>query len=65
MKANVGSSILKDSFEAGVEIVRNSTKGLKIPKVGFLFTSTKYEQVEVLKGIKSVEPNLKVIGCTS
>lgn len=65
MKANVGSSILKDSFEAGVEVVKNSTKGIKLPKIGFLFTSTKYNQVEVLKGIKSVEPELKVLGCTS
>jgi len=61
----VGSSILENSFEAGVETAKNATKGLKQPKVGFLFTSIKYNQDEVLKGIKSVNPNIKVLGCTS
>ena len=65
MKAMVGSSILKDSFEAGVETAKNATKGLKQPKVGLLFTSVKYDQNEVLKGIKSVNPELRVLGCTS
>jgi len=41
MNEMVGSSILSNSFEAGVETARNSTKGLKNPKIGFLFTSTK------------------------
>lgn len=65
MKAMVGSSILKDSFEAGAETARNSIKGLKNPKVGLLFTSIKYNQEELVKGIKSISPELKVIGCTS
>ncbi len=65
MKAMVGSSILKDSFEAGVETAKNATKGLKQPKVGLLFTSVKYDQNEVLKGIRSVNPDLRVLGCTS
>ena len=65
MNAMVGSSILSNSFEAGVETARNSTKGLKNPKIGFLFTSTKYNQDELLKGIKSVCPELKIVGCTS
>lgn len=65
MKAMVGSSILSNSYEAGVDTAKNSTKGLKAPKLGFLFTSIKYDQDEVIKGIKSVYPDLKVIGCTS
>lgn len=65
MKALVGSSILDNSFDAGVEVAKNSTKGLKTPTLGFLFTSELYNPEEVIKGIKSVNPALKVIGCTS
>lgn len=61
----VGSSILGNSFDAGVETARNSLKGIKAPKLGLLFTSIKYDQDEVIKGIKSVNSDIKVIGCTS
>ena len=65
MKARVGSSILANSYEAGVETAKNAMKGIKNPKLGLLFTSIKYNQDEVIKGIKSVNKNIKVIGCTS
>lgn len=65
MKANVGSTILTNSFAAGADVVKNSMKGIKIPKIGFLFSSIKYNHDELLKGVKSVAPDLKVIGCTS
>ena len=61
----VGSSILANSFEAGVETAKNAMKGIKNPKIGLLFTSVKYDQDEVIKGIKSVNSDVKVIGCTS
>ena len=65
MKAMVGSSILENAYDAGVETAKLSLKGLKTPAVGLLFCSEKYKHEELLKGIKSVAPNLKVIGCTS
>lgn len=65
MKAMVGSSILRDSFEAGEETARNSIKGLKNPKIGLLFSSIRHNQNELIKGIKSVSPEMKIIGCTS
>ena len=65
MKAMVGSSILANSYEAGVETAKNAMKGIKKPKLGLLFTSIKYDQDEVIKGIKSVNNDVKVIGCTS
>ncbi len=65
MKACVGSTILSNSFDAGADIVKNSTKGLKIPKLGLVFSSEKYNQDEFLKGVNSVETEMKVIGCTS
>lgn len=61
----VGTSILKNSYEAGVETANTSLKGIKNPKIGFLFTSVKYNQKEVIKGIKSVNQDMKIIGCTS
>ena len=65
MKAVVSSSILRDSREAGIETATKALKGIKHPKLGLLFTSIKYNQKEVLDGIKSVNSELKVIGCTS
>ena len=65
MKAMVGSSILNNSFAAGAETAKNSIKGLKSPKIGFLFSSIKHNQGELIKGIKSVLPEIKIIGCTS
>ena len=65
MRTMVGSSILENSFDAGVDVAKNSTKGLKTPTLGFLFVSELYNPEEVIKGIKSVNPALKVVGCTS
>lgn len=65
MKAMVGSSILANSFEAGAETAKGALKGIKNPKLGLLFTSVKYDQNEVLKGIKSINSDIKVLGCTS
>ncbi len=65
MKAMVGSTILSSSYDAGIELAKNSTKGLRNPKIGFLFGSTKYTQAELLRGVKSFNPDIKIIGCTS
>ncbi len=65
MKAMVGSTIQSSSYDAGIELAKNSTKGLRSPKIGFLFGSTKYTQAELLRGVKSFNPDLKIIGCTS
>lgn len=65
MRTMVGSSILKDSFAAGEEVARNSVKGLKTPKLGLLFSSIRHNQEDLVNGIKSICPEIKVIGCTS
>ena len=44
----VGSSILANSFDAGVETAKNAMKGIKKPKIGLLFTSIKHNQDEVM-----------------
>ena len=40
--------ILNTSFEAGAEVAQLSSKGLKTPKIGFLFSSVKYNQEEFI-----------------
>ena len=65
MKAVVGSSILPNSYDAGIETAKTALRGIRNPKIGFLFTSAKYNQKEFLKGIKSINSDLKIIGCTS
>lgn len=65
MKAIVGSTIQSSSYDAGIEVAKNATKSLKNPKIGFLFSSSNYNQTELLRGVKSFNPEIKVIGCTS
>ena len=65
MKSNVGYSTLESAFEAGKETATNALKGIKDSKIGMLFTSVDYDQVEVMKGVKSVVGDMPVVGCTS
>ena len=64
MKTKVGYSKLTDAYEAGVETATNATKGIT-PKIGLLFNSVGYEQKKLIEGIKSIMPDIDVIGCTS
>lgn len=65
LKSNVGYSTLESALEAGKEIAKKAKVGLKNPKIGMLFTSVDYNQKEVIDGVKSIIPNLPVVGCTS
>ncbi len=64
LKAKVGYSKIADAYEAGVETAKNSTEGIQA-KIGLLFNSVGYDQKKFMEGIKSVLPNVDVIGCTS
>ena len=64
LKSNVGYSINPDSFTAGVETAKQTSKELKNAKIGLLFTSVKNDTREVIKGIRSVT-DAPIIGCTS
>ena len=64
LKTSVGYSNIADAYEAGVETAKKATEGLN-PKVGLLFNSVGYEQKELIKGVKSVMPDVDVVGCTS
>lgn len=64
LKTSVGYSKLNDAYEAGIETAKNATLGLKA-KVGLLFNSVGYDQKRLMDGVKSIMPNIDVIGCTS
>lgn len=64
LKTNVGHSIKDNSFESGVEAASKAIKKLTNPKLGVVFSSVMYDQVELSKGIKSIV-DIPIIGATS
>lgn len=64
LKSKVGYSNIVDAYEAGVQTAKMATEELNA-KVGLLFNSVGYDQKKLMEGIKSVMPNVDVIGCTS
>lgn len=64
LKTKVGYSKIEDAKEAGIEVAKKSTEGINA-KVGLLFNSVGYDQKKFLEGVKSVMPNIDVVGCTS
>ena len=64
LKTKVGYSKIADAYEAGVETAKNATEEMSA-KVGLLFNSVGYDQKKLMEGIKSVIPDIDVIGCTS
>ena len=64
LKTKVGYSKIADAYEAGVETAKNATEEINA-KVGLLFNSVGYDQKKLIEGIKSVMPDIDVVGCTS
>ena len=64
LKSKVGYSNKTDAYEAGIETATMATEKLK-PKIGLLFNSVGYNQEKLIAGIKSIIPEMDVIGCTS
>lgn len=65
LKSKVGHSIDANSFESGKQTATKAIETLNNPKIGLLYSSVKYNQAEVIKGVKEVIGDLPVIGCTS
>lgn len=61
MKMNVGYSTNVDAFTSGVETAKMAGSA----KLGLFFTSCVQNQEELVKGVKSVAKDTKIIGCTS
>ena len=64
LKAKVGYSKIEDAYEAGVEAAKKVAEEGK-PKIALLFNSVGYDQKKLLEGVKSILPEVDVIGCTS
>lgn len=64
LKASVGQSINKDGFSAGRETASIINEELYSPVINFLYTSSKNNVREVLKGVRSTITT-PIIGCTS
>ena len=64
LRSKVGYSVNPDSFMAGIEASKESTKDFSNVKLNFLFTSVKNNIKQVIKGIQSTT-TAPIIGCTS
>lgn len=62
-KTKVGYSVNADSFKSGSETASMAIDASS--KVGFLFTSVVQNQKEIIKGVKSINADIPIIGCTS
>ena len=65
MKANVTWSTDEDSKIAGKACAKKAVLDLVQTKVAFVFSSVKYNQNDLLNGIKEVIGTAPIIGCTS
>ncbi|MCL2323691.1 MAG: FIST C-terminal domain-containing protein [Oscillospiraceae bacterium] len=63
--ANVGSSILVNSYDAGMEAAKLAMDNLNEIKMAFMYTSCEHDQEEVLKGASEVLKDVPIIGNTS
>ncbi|HOB26178.1 MAG TPA: FIST N-terminal domain-containing protein [Bacilli bacterium] len=64
LKSKIGYSILENAYDAGVETAKMATSDIE-GKIGFLYSSVVYDQEKLIQGIKSVSPDLKIVGCTT
>src|SRR3989338_9580354 len=66
IQTGVGSSKQLDSFLAGKEAAQKALQkmGSKETDLVFVFASVKFDQTQVLKGIRSVTGNATLLGCS-
>lgn len=65
LKANVGSSTLKDAVLAGKEAAREAKAGLSDLKVAFVYASCTYDMEALISGVASELSQVPIIGNTS
>lgn len=63
-KAGVGFSEQADAKEAGKEACRSAMKEVKDPELLVVFSSVKYDQEEILGGIREFSNDTPLIGCS-
>jgi hypothetical protein len=65
IKAGIGISDKPNAFEAGIEAASQAIEEAGSPKVLLVFSSTKYDQQQLIKGINNTAKGVPVIGCSS
>lgn len=65
MKANVAWSTDENAYLAGKACAKKAVLDLIQTKVAFIFSSVKYDQKNLLDGVKEVLGSAPIIGCTS
>ncbi|MCK4327121.1 MAG: FIST C-terminal domain-containing protein [Candidatus Diapherotrites archaeon] len=63
MKAGVGISKNKNSFKAGEEAAKQAVKGSGKPNFVVVFSTERFQQKQLLSGIRSVTSSAKLAGC--
>ncbi|MCK5332388.1 FIST C-terminal domain-containing protein [Candidatus Parcubacteria bacterium] len=64
-KTKVGSSSNLDPSQAGKDACLQAIEGLKNPKLLIVFSSSGYDQQEMLSAIREVSGDIPLIGCSS
>jgi len=67
IKVGVGSSKEMESFAAGALASADALDklGSSDPDIAFCFASSRFEHFQLIRGIKSVIPNTRLVGCTT
>jgi hypothetical protein len=67
INVGVGKSKELDSFAAGSLAAHNAMDklGAKDPGIAFCFASSRFDHAKLIQGIKSVIPNVPLIGCST
>lgn len=65
-RAAVGRSLLDESIDAGREAAQQALAALegRTPKLALVFASADHEQSELIAGVRSVVPAVKLAGCS-
>lgn len=65
MKSNIGSSILADAKQAGIQAATAAKAGLSDVKIAFVYCSCAYDVSAVMAGVAEVLPGVPALGNTS
>ena len=64
INVGVGQSKNENSFDAGAEIAKEALSNIEKPSLSIVFSSSKFNLNELLKGIRSIT-NSPLIGCST
>ena len=62
MKSNIGSSILADAKQAGIQAATAAKAGLSDVKIAFVYCSCAYDVSAVMAGVAEALPGVPALG---